>query len=64
MFNIHLSYKLTSSSRVLLRYGGYPGQFSCLKKFRALVVPSGGCCKGINIQVIITPTRVLTNGQS
>ena len=39
-------------------------QFSCLKKFRALVVPGGGSRKGIIIQGILTPTGVLPNGQS
>ena len=48
--NVHLSYKPTSSCRILFQYGGYPRQFNLLKKFRAMVVPGGGCRKGIIIQ--------------
>ena len=50
MFNSHLTYKPPSSWRILFQYGGIPMQFSHLKKFRALVVPLGGYCKGIIIQ--------------
>ena len=50
MLNVNLSYNPTSSWRILFRYGGYPRQFSRLKKFRALVVPGGGCRKGIILQ--------------
>ena len=46
MFNVHLGYKPPSSWRKLFRYGGYPRQFSRLKKIRSLLVPGGGFCKG------------------
>ena len=49
MLNVHLSYKPSSSWRILFRSEGYSRQFSRLKKFRALVVPVGGFCKGIII---------------
>ena len=62
--NVHLSYKPPSAWRIIFRSGVYPRQFSCLEMFRSLVVPGGGFCKGVIIQVIITPTVVLTNGQS
>ena len=64
MFNVHLSYKPPNSWRILFQSGGCPRQFSCLKNFRALVVPNGGCHKGIILQVIMTPTGVLPNVQS
>ena len=64
MLNLHLSYKHTSSWRMLFLYGVYPSQFSRLENFRALVVPSGGFCEGIILQGIMTPTGVLPNGQS
>ena len=64
MLNVHLSYKRISSWRILFWSGGYPRQFSCLEKFRALVVPGGDCHKGIILQGIMTPMVVLTNGQS
>ena len=64
MLNVHLSYKPPSSWRILFRSEGYPRQFSRLKKFMTLVVPDGGFCKGIIIQVILTPMGVLPNGQS
>ena len=63
MLNVHLSYNPPSSCRILFRYGGYPMQFSRIKKFSALVVPGGGRRKGIILQVIMTPTGVLPNGQ-
>ena len=50
MLNVQLSYKPTSSWRILFRYGGRPRQFSRLKKFRSLVVTGGGCHKGVIIQ--------------
>ena len=64
MFNLHLSYKSTSSWRTLFWPGVRPRKVSRLKKFRALVVPSRGFHKGISIQVIMKPTGVLPNGQS
>ena len=42
MLNVHLSYKPPISCRILFHSGGCPRQFSHLKTFRALVVPSGG----------------------
>ena len=50
ILNVHLSYKPPSSWRVLFWSGGLPGQFSRLKKLRTLVVPDGGCRKGVIIQ--------------
>ena len=50
ILNLHISYKTPSSCRILFWYGGYLRQFSCLKKFRARVVPNGGCRKRIIIQ--------------
>ena len=64
MLNMQLSYKPPSPWRIMFLSRGLPRKFSCLKKFRALVVPVGGCCKGIIIQGIMTPTGVLPNGQS
>ena len=64
MLNIHLSYKTPISWSILFCSGGYPTQFSRLKKFKALVVPSGVCHKGIILQEILTPTGVLPNEQS
>ena len=46
MLNVHLNYKPPSSWRILFLSGGYPRQFSRLKKFRALVVPGGVFHKG------------------
>ena len=63
MLNVQLSYKHPSSWRILFRYWGRTKQFSCLKKFRALVVPGRGCRKGIILQGILTHTGVLQNGQ-
>ena len=63
MLNVHQSYKPPISLRILFQYGGYPSKSSCMKIFRDLVVPGGGCCKGIIIQLIMTPTGVLPNGQ-
>ena len=50
MFNVNLSYKPPNSWRILFRYGLRPRKFSRLKNFRALVVPDGGCGKGIILQ--------------
>ena len=50
MFNVHLNYKPPSSWRVLYWSKGIPRQFTRLKRFRYLVVPGGGCCKGIILQ--------------
>ena len=50
MLNVHLIYRPPSSWRILFWYGGYPRQFSHLKKIRSLVVPGGGCRKGVFIQ--------------
>ena len=58
------SYKPPSNWSILFRSGGRPNHFSCLKNFRALVVPSRGFRKGIIIQGIMTPTGVLPNGKS
>ena len=62
--NVNLSYKPPSSWRIIFLSGGYSSQFSCLKQFSALMVPSGGCNMEIIIQVIMTPMGVLPNGQS
>ena len=48
--NIHLSYKPPSSRMILFCSGVCPRQFSCMKRFRAIVVPCRRCCKGIIIQ--------------
>ena len=64
IFKVRLSYKLPSSWRELLQSGERPRQFSCLTIFRSLVVPDRGFCKGIILQLIMTPTGVLPNGQS
>ena len=50
MLNVNLSYNPTSYWRMMFRSGGLPRKFICLKKFRDLVVPSGGCRKGIIVQ--------------
>ena len=63
MLNVHLSYKTPSSWRILFWSGVPPRQFSHLKKFMALVFPGGGFRKGEIIQGILTPMRVLPNGQ-
>ena len=63
MLNVHLSYKPPSSWRMLFRSGERPGQFSCLKKFRSLMVPSGGFRKWIIIRGILTSLGVLPNGR-
>ena len=47
--NMNPSYQAPSPLRVMFWSGGFPRQFSCLKKFKSLVVPGGGCCKGIII---------------
>ena len=64
MSNVHLSYKPNSSRRILFWYGGHPRKFSCLKKFRALVVPSGGYHEGIIIQGMQMSSVLLVIGQS
>ena len=64
MLNIHLSYKPPSSWRIMFCPWGYPRQFSRLNAFRDVVVHSGGCCKGIIIQVILTPMVFIANVQS
>ena len=64
MLNLHLSYKNPISWRILFCSRGYTRKFSRMKKFRALMVPGGGCHKGIIIQGIMTTTGVLPNGKS
>ena len=61
--NLHLSYMNPISYRILFWYGWRSRQFSCLEKFFSMVVPGGGCRKGIIRQGILTPTGVLPNGQ-
>ena len=63
MLNMNLSYKSTSSWRIFFRSGRRPMQLSRLEMFRALVVPGGGCCKGVLLQVILMPMGVLPNGK-
>ena len=63
MFNVNLSYKPLGYWRIVFWSEGHPSEFSCLEKFRSLVVPSRGCRKGVCIQGIIMPTGVLPNGQ-
>ena len=60
----NLSYKPPSSWRILFLPRVYPRQFIRLKHFRSMAVPSGGCHKGVIIQVILTPMAVLPNGQA
>ena len=50
MFNVHLSYKPPSYGRILFRLERRPGKFSCIKKFRDLVVSGRFFCKGKIIQ--------------
>ena len=50
MFNVDLSYKPPSSWRMLSWSGGLPRQFTRLKRFRDLVIPGGGCRKGVILQ--------------
>ena len=64
MLNVHLSYKPPDSCRILFRSGGSPRKFSCMKIFRALVVPGRFCLKGGIFQGIMTPTGVLQNVHS
>ena len=59
MLNIHLSYKAPSSCRVLFSSGGGPSQFSRLINFRSLVVPGGGCQKGVIIQGRHLPSALM-----
>ena len=53
MLNLHLRFKPPSSCRILFRSGGHPGQFSCMKKFRYLVVPVGYFRKGIPLVIML-----------
>ena len=46
MLNVHLSYKPSSSWRILFWSGGYPRQFNHLKMFRVMVVPGGAAVRG------------------
>ena len=48
--NVKLSYKPPRYWRILFWSRICPRQFIYLKMFRALVVPGGGCCKGIILQ--------------
>ena len=64
MLNVHLSYNPPSYFKKLFLSGGYPRHFSCLKIFRAIVVPGGGCCKEVILQIILTPMGVLPNVKS
>ena len=64
MLNVQLSYKPTSSWRILFWSWRRPRQFSCLKKFKALVVPSGGCRKGIFLQCRYLTSYLSIIGQS
>ena len=50
MLNVFLSHKPLSSWRILFWYEGHFSQFNRLEKFRALVVPDGGCRKGVILQ--------------
>ena len=50
MLNVHLSYKPPSYWGILFRSGGIISKFGCMKKFRDLVVLSGGCHKGVILQ--------------
>ena len=50
MLNLNLSHKPPSSCRILFLSGGRARQFSCLKKFRSLVVTGEGFLKRIIIQ--------------
>ena len=43
---------------------GTPGHLIHLNIFRSLLIPGGGFCKGVIIQVILIPTGFLTNGHS
>ena len=52
MLKVHLTYKLPSSWRILFRSGVLSRQFNRLKIFRSMVVPGGGCCKGVILQGI------------
>ena len=64
MLNVRLSYKYTSYWRILFWSGAHPRHFSRLKKFRALVVPIGGCRKGIIIQERNINRRFYVAGKS
>ena len=64
MLNINLSYKPPSSWMIFFRSGGHPRQFSCLKRFRDLVVPGGSCRKVIILQWSQLPSGLLVIGQS
>ena len=60
----HKYLRTPSYCGILFWPGGCPRQLSCPKKFKALVVPGGGCRKGVILQGILTPTGVLQNGMS
>ena len=64
MLNVNLSYKPPSYWRIPFRSRGRTRQFSRLKKFRAIVVPVGGCCKGIILQGRQLPSGLLVICQS
>ena len=64
MLNVHISYKTTRYWRIIFWFGVRPRQFINMKNFRALVVPSGGCRKGIIIQGSQMPLDLLVIGQS
>ena len=64
MLNVNIIYKPPSSWREILWSRLCPRQFSHLKKFRTLVVLIGVCRKGVILQGIMAPTRVIQNGQS
>ena len=50
MYNVHLSYNPPISWRIMFWSVGIPQAVQLFEKFRALVVPGGGCRKGIIIQ--------------
>ena len=66
MTNVYtcLSYKPSSSWRILTHSGIFHSHFICLKYFKSLVGPSGVYRKGIIIQDIMEPTGVLPNWYS
>ena len=64
MLNVHLSYNPPSSWRIFLWSGVLPRQFSCLKKFRSMVVPDRGCRKGVILQGRQLKCRFSWVGQS
>ena len=50
MLNVNLSYKPPSYWRIPFWSGGLPRKFSCLKRFRALVIPGWVFRKGTTLQ--------------